>query len=84
MKFKEKLSLLFSIDEKDLSKKSKILLVIISSVIIAILYLLATYRLSKTEFVDDILKLFTLLVIAPLILSFGAILIAEIEGKKKN
>jgi hypothetical protein len=84
MKFKEKLSLLFSIDEKDLTKKSRVVLVTISAVMIAMLYLLATYRLSKTEFVDDILKLFTLLIIAPLILSFGAILIAEIEGKKKN
>ena len=80
---KEKIGVILSMDEKNLSIPSKIVLAAMAGITIILLYLLATYKLSSTEFVDDILKFFTIIVIIPVIILIGVIFIVEKEGKKQ-
>lgn len=81
---KEKISTILEMDEKNLSIPSKIVLAAMAGITIVLFYLMATYKLSSTEFLDDILKFFTILVIIPFILMMGVIIIVEKESKKTN
>ena len=81
---KEKISTILEMDEKNLSIPSKIVLAAMAGITLLLFYLMATYKLSSTEFLDDILKFFTILVIIPFILMMGVIIIVEKESKKTN
>lgn len=81
---KEKISTILEMDEKNLSIPSKIVLAAMAGITLMLFYLMATYKLSSTEFLDDILKFFTILVIIPFILMMGVIIIVEKESKKTN